>query len=441
MLKQFKLALAVVLALVLGLASVSSAFAAGDPVTTGTPSAPMKAAITKMLKVPAGTAIPAATFTFNSRLVSVDDVVGAAGPASLANLSVSFNSSETSATSGGVSSVVKETGNIFAGITFPHAGVYVYEITENANTNPSIDSNINHETLTYSGAKYTLTVYVKADGGQTYVWGVGDVATFGDDGLLGSGDKVDPTPGGEDGTSYSKMIFTNIYTHTNGSDDPDNPDPATESSLIVSKTVTGEFGSQTQYFDYTMDLALPSLVATPPAFYRAYVVEGATVVTSEDNAAAALLGTDAGGTYIKVALDRSTTFSLKHGQKLVFVDTPVGTTYSVKENGTLGYQAKVTVTTNTIAAAPLSGPSLGAPVSANNQTVGESVNRADFVNDRSDVTPMGLNLADLPFIGMIIVAVGALVVFVALKLRRRGAAAAAAAGEVAGNQTSSGAQA
>jgi len=104
----------------------------------------------------------------------------------------------------------------------------------------------------------------------------------------------------------------------------------------------------------------------------------------------------------------------------VFINTPVGTNYDVEENGTPAYKATLVITSNGNEEAALgTGNPLGANVDASGKLVGEAANKAEFKNARDDVTPTGLNLNDIPFIGLILLALGTAVSFVVIKVRRR----------------------
>jgi len=409
------------------LSAASTAFAQspneGGAIVTADEEKPVQATITKNFRMQFDTTTPNATFKFQARPVSVDDKDEAADLATMpalspAALTVSFTSADRdiSNPTSGIMNVRKETGNLFAGVTFTHAGIYVYELTETQNTNPAIDDSKN-DVLYYSQAKYTLTVYVanKSDGSGTYVYAVGARALTNDLGGAAQG-KVDPTPGG-DGEEflYSRMVFTNDFVKTEGPDDPNDPDPTKESTLAVRKAVAGDFADRTQFFNFSMTLKAPELIRDGPNFYRAYVVDNNEVnnpIDPKDNAAAGLIGTDAGGSYIRISTSGPTAFSLKDGQRLVFVDTPVGTIYTVTETAATNYTTTVTVVTDNGAGVTIEG------LTTNAQRVGETANSAAFTNTRNSVTPTGLNLNNLPFIGLILLAAGALVTFVVVKIRK-----------------------
>lgn len=414
---------ALVLALILCFSGATTAFAQSPneegAIVAENEDNPVQATITKNFRMPFDTTTPDATFQFQAQPVSVDGRTGEADLATMpglnpAALTVSFTAADKDLTNptGGILNVQKETGDLFDNVTFPHAGIFVYELTETHNTNPAIDGDA-HDMLYYSQANYILTVYVanKADGSGTYVYAVGARVITDDLGEPAEG-KVDPTPGGDgEDFFFSRMVFANDYVKTEGPVDPETPDPVNESTLDVSKAVAGDFADTTQYFDFTMTLAVPELVRDVPAYYKAYVVEDGVVIDPANNAVAGLLGAD--GTYIQISTSGPTAFALKHGQKLVFVDTPVGTVYTATEMAATHYTTTVTVVTGGGTGITLDGLATG------EQLIGETANSAGFINTRDSVTPTGLNLNNLPFIGLILLAAGALVTFVAVKVRKR----------------------
>ena len=382
---------------------------------------PVEVAISKILQLPIGTTTPNATFSFLATPISVEGNTSeeaiATMPELTDNMTVSFTVTDVDADEliDNIMSIVMETDNIFAGVNFPHAGIFIYEITEIDSTNPTIDDKDNiHEFLSYSKAKYTLRIYVanktdiNGDIIGTYVYAVGAIITIPDNGDQTVDYKVDPTPGGGSKFEYSQMIFTNDYVKTNGTTNPENPDPVTESTLAVSKRVTGDLANIEQYFDFSITLTIPSLVVDVPQYYRAYVIENNTVVNN--------------GSYIQVRPGVATAFSLKHGQRLVFVDTPVGTSYTVEEVEPIGYTPSVIVITNAEEVYKAEGkPS--ETLSTDVRFVGELANSAAFTNNRSNVVPTGINISNLPFVGLIVLAIVALIGFVAIKSRKRGVVA------------------
>jgi len=460
MFKKVKSILALSIAAALCAVSIPSVMAAesatdeyGRPIViNGTYDDPAQAAITKILQMPYGTNIPDATFNFSVTPVTVDDVDndGTNMPA-IDTVSLAFDGGQTliDPPLGDFDSYYLESGNIFEGVQWPHSGVYVYEVAELQNTNDAIDANTDHESLTYSQALYELTAYVKDGADGYYIAAITDVVSSTDDtanlmaqlagpfGPIGIhlprqpflpaaanvGDKVDPTPGGNEdsGSVYSDMTFTNIYVKTNGAQDPEDPDPTApaDATLSVSKAVVGALADTNQYFDFSMTVTAPSLVFNVPDFYRAYVVQDGQVVTSEDNADPSLIGSDNGGSFIKFLPSVDTPFNLKAGQKLVFIDTPVGTWYDVSEINPTNYLASLLITSDNSTAPVIEAANAGDSIEVTNQLVGEHTNTAAFTNNRDMLAPTGLKISDLPFIGLIALALASLTVFVVAKSRRK----------------------
>jgi len=393
----------------------------------GSEAYPAQAGITKVLQMPIGTKTPGTTFKFLAEKISVDNETDpgiVAGMPDLKNLSIPFSTSSLATSNGDVKTVLLQTENIFEGVDWPHAGVYVYEITEDDQT--FSDKNVfpgpDSEMMLFSGAKYTLNVYVKAaKNGELYVYAVGSLVTVIDNDGQTQDTKVDPTPG-IDG-AYSKMMFTNTYLKVNGGDNP-----LTDGTLSVSKTVSGDFADDTWYFDFTIKLTPNSLTPTDviPVFKRAYVVENGAIIDPVDNQGTdAVIDEDSIGKYIEININADTKFKLKDGQKLVFIDTPVGMTYEVTEKAVTDYTTSANVVTGGNA---VNAPAPGDPNSdfkIVSQHVGDGANSADYNNHRNDVSFTGISMANLPFVGMIALAVAALVAFVVAKSRKRNSGAQA----------------
>lgn len=418
MLKKTRPIIGLALGLLLFGSAMSSAFAAGNPVT-GNQGSPAEAAITKQLEMPLGTTTPAVTFTFNIDPKKVDGDTNETPPAlNSAAGSLEFKDTDAGEPVNGKKVVTHETPNLFTGVSWTHTGEYVYEITEIAGADST-----DNEFWYYSLAKYELTVLVKlGSDGKYYVAQYQSVVKIADTDEE-DGDKVDARPGDETDTHpYSDMIFTNKYVKTNGPTDPETPDPTTESTLIVSKTVTGDLGDTKKQFDFSITLTYPTLlpdVTTPlPAYYRAYVVANNAVIDPKDNADASLIGQDGddGNKYIKVSTSAATAYTLKHGQRLVFVDTPVGSPYVVTET-------QDNYITTVIVKTAGSAEDLHAVLTTSSQLVGDGAknteaNSAAFTNNRESVSMTGVLINNLPFVGLIALALGALVAYVVVRARK-----------------------
>ena len=391
------------------------------------PDESVQAAISKNLRLPEGTPTPNTTFLFNAKGLSVDNDTSEAVvddmPDLNKNLTVSFSSTDIGELEGttNIRSIINESDNIFHEVDFKEPGVYVYEITEVEATSNGIENNRPYEMVTFSKAVYTMTVYVtwNSDRTATVIYGVGVRVNDPDVSGESENKKIDATPGG-DGEKYrhSQLIFTNNYIKMNAPTDPENPDPVNESTLYIKKLTTGNMGIPTQYFDLEITLTALSLLEEKPAFYKAYIVEGDSVINPAANVTGVPIGTDAGGSYIEISTTSSTKFQLRDDQRLVFVDTPIGTSYIVKEELIIGYLQTVQVTTNSVAGGPISVVD-NQPLSTGSQLVGDNLNRAIFTANRDSAAPMGIDLNNLPFIGLILLTMVGLIGFVVVKSRRR----------------------
>jgi len=419
---------AFMLVFVLALSGASAAFATGlnsDGAAVSANQTSLQAAITKILQVPAGTTVPTADFQFTATPLTVDGEAYASGnmPAlSPVALSISYPG-PTGVPSGNTTNYTQESTDLFANVTFPHAGIYVYSIEETKNTYASTNPAIT-ETMTYSNAEYQLTVYVAYnETGDTYVYALGDKVITADNSDQETGDKLDPTLGG-DGENYttSQMTFTNTYVKTNSSDQPENPnypgtpDPTNpaNTTLSVSKNVAGNFASRDFFFNYSMTVNAPTVIydpsdasATAPV-YHAYIMEGNTVVN-----ATPITFTSGDPTPV--------TFQLKAGQHLAFVDTPVGTTYTVTEAAAANYIATASVTTagaKVDVVDPNNDGGANEALTTGVQLVGDAANSADYLNTYNIVSPTGVIMNNLPLIGMVVLAAAALAAFIVTKARK-----------------------
>jgi len=398
------------------------------------------AAITKLLQVPIGTEFPAMGFTFTftpdmynnspddlSRLPVIGTRVGTTGPGVI-TINVNSTTATFEDTVDRVSTYYVESGNFVENVTFPNAGIYDY-IVEESGTTYDIASDL-HEALELSRARYQVSIWVQeTSAGVPFVYHVGVVRITTDDGDPGD-EKVDPTPGGDNvDTFYSQMTFTNKYVRTNGADNPNNPNPqkppATDpvpgapytgdSTLNIGNEITGFMGSQILPFDFSIRVDVPTLIPDYVLdFYKAYLVDSTGPIDPTGTVNASLIGTDPGGTrsFIRFAPGAVVDFQLKHGQTLVFINTPVGTSYNVTQVAETGYTTTIQPFYNSEKLAVVNALTYRGDV-------GERFNAANYTNDYDEEPPTGLNINDLPFYGLILLALGGLVVFIIIKARKR----------------------
>jgi hypothetical protein len=409
--------LALALALALSLSGVTSVFADDPPV--------VEAAITKVLRLHQGTTVPSATFKFDITPISVngDDYNStSANMPTRSAISITYPAFPpgvvtTTDAIHAVDIIKKESVSIFAGVTFTHAGNYIYEVTENEAS--SYQATPGREIITYSKAKYTLEVVVSEappNSGQFSIKSITARRELDDNGEEAQGrPKVNPSPD-PDG-DLSEMDFTNTYVKVN----PGNPEVPENAPLYVSKTVEGDIGDKTKYFDFTVIVTQPYLlVTTEPVIYKAYVVEDGEVVTSDSNGWSDSVGgtdNDNNKYFNFTSAITAGTIKLKHGQKLVFVDTHVGTTYKATESYA-DYIPSVTVYAKD-SIRFTQGGGTGGYIWTEHGYVVDDNNRAEFTNTKNSQPITGIVIDNLPYIGLIALAVGALALYLAAKRRRR----------------------
>ena len=413
----------IVLALILVIVLFTSVLA---PVASAYPFP--RAAITKMLKVPIGTTPPSGTFQYVITPVSVNDIPTQLPPA-IPNVTIAVPTAQGNcycipACPADVVHYYMESAEFFNTVTWPRAGIYEYTIRETANT-LTLPAG---ENMNYSLASYKVRVHVRENllTGALSIYTIAAYRTIEDDGTATQGEvKVDPTPGGDRQTYfYSQLAFTNVYTkHTGGG----GIDPVNRYTLGVTKTVAGNYASSAQYFDYTMTVNRPSLVTEPTTIFKVYVVENGIGLTNIVANGLAQAGSDVGGAYANIASGAQFEFKLKANQRLSFTNTYVGSNYQITETGIAGYIPSVVITTNNTAGSILTGTlgsDLAVPASTvylTNPLVGEgtNANRAAFTNTNDGIDEMGLNFSDLPFYGLILLALAGIVVLTVIKARSR----------------------
>jgi len=405
-----KIVLALVLALVLGALIALPAFAEGPTYGGGTPADPAKAPLTKRLQMPEGTVTPAATFNFTFEKVTLNNAPTPT-PEQLATMpaismkSISFTSADAGTVAAGVKTINKEfavgtpaVNDVLNGVTFPNAGVYTYLVKEQQG-GPYVPAA--NETMTYSPAEYQLVVYVANDPTSgPYVSAVSLIIIKDENGDPGDGEKVG---GGGGGDGQWGALFINSYTRTTTTG-PDIDDPDYY-ALAISKKVTGTFGDQTLPFIFDVTMAPPA-VASPLTTYVAHIV-------AADGTRGPALNFVVGQPSMTQAI------SLKHDETLMFVELPVGASYTAVERAVPDYTASAQIIVNGAAPVALSNAGPNAPLSSETRIIGADNNEARFSNDYKDVPITGLDISNLPFFVMLGVAVGLLAVMLITKSRRQ----------------------
>lgn len=371
--KTFRRLLAICLVLML-------AFAVGISATAATPNT-TTAELTKQFLVPGGMKPAAGDFTFEFTPVSVKDsatpppnINNDSAPADHNILKVSYDGNETSSVqSNGYYLYEKKISNILANTTFPHAGIYTYEVEETDATITPLNG-----TITYSLATYTMVVYV-----QNGASGI-EVSNFvvtrdTDDKGAAVGSKED-------------MVFINTYN--------------SDTTLTITNGVTGNFADLTKEFTYTINITGAS---------------GTTVAARHFDA-------QGNSTMIPTLAVTGGIFTLKHGEKLVIDALPTTATYDLTQSLAAGYTPGVKVTNDTLngvtgsaaTGASLSIGNSSAPAGLTNPiAISQGTNNmAEWSNVFANNVVTGVFMDILPFIILVVVAIGGFAGYLAMRRRK-----------------------
>jgi hypothetical protein len=463
MTKKLKLALASLMTLALCLTTLPVSVMA-DPVD---PDAITEAYVTKVLKVPSGIVFTnysgaldfeftITPYSFNGDKTVASTMPGLTFVTSGANtVIISFDGNETAAdiaVPNGYDNYYAEEKIDLDAVTWSLAGIYIYEIVETVPaTNPAFlgddvtaDGVDYEDYLHYSEAVYYLYVVIEECNtagcpdhqvGALYIFGVYGfkaVDDFGDD-FTDTLGKVD-TSGGAYGLAFTNTI-DRIFDTTTPTDG--------KGFLYIQKDIVG--GTVTS-FDFTVTVTQPATVDNTSVYWAAVMQEdilnpGTWLNVTNVNDSA---GTSAYGLYIEfISGVAKTGITLEDGQRLVFFSgLEASATYAVAEAGAVKYYPFAVVYLNGEAYGNAKGgwsstvaSPLGIPVvylNVNDPTadatpipnlyvgdIEQGDSYALFTNTYSEDPPTGLNLNTLAFVGLIVLAVGGLVLFVAIKSRKR----------------------
>lgn len=312
-----------------------------------------KASITKDFVMAEGITTPASTFKFTA--TSTTD----GAPTATIN-AITFVDTDDGTLQKGIKTVSKDSAITFG--DFPHAGEYVYTVTETKESAPGVE---------YSEDTYTLRVYVKN----------------GDSGLeIRNMTAEKGTSDGTEGNKVSEMKFTNTYRKN--------------ASLEITKVTTGELADKTKDFEFTITI-IPSKTEKNQTSYTGKIGdEEVTVMANQEN-----------------------TFQLHNGETLKFDSLPAGTRYVVTEKeANDGYTPSVTVIENgTNTVTKTANSDTEGISSANKQEtnlVGENENKVTFTNTYKNIPLTGIFMNNLPFVIVIGIAVLALGTLAVLKKQK-----------------------
>ena len=323
--------------------------------------------------------------------------------------------------------------DVFAGKTFDHTGLYVYLVTEQADTNTlyaNDDEDGAYGLMQYSTAAYQLNLFVSYDSETgTYAItrvGVADLSDNANgtqeeniaalkEGELDRGVKVDPQilpdeDAGEDDDGpynrYDGFQFVNIYAeYTDGTQNTDDSDK--EQALYLEKMVSSVLGPDTTTgFTFTMQLTLPDayMAAAGVTELTAYIYDADGTRASEE----AVVFTN----------ETEQVLTLTHGQYLGFETVPVGTWYTVTENlSSLNiadrYTASYTINDGDAVTAPA-----GLDLTIAETITDYTSERISYTNTLTDPAATGLSDTVLPF-GVLAAAAAAGAGLIGFESRRR----------------------
>ena len=385
---------------------------------SGTEQNEAKAALTKIFRMSENIETPNVSFAFELEPISVNKIpYDGKNMPEVNDKNVSFTSADNGAVEGGVKVISKQSESLFDGIVWPHAGVYLYSVTEKSSVTPNLETG---ETVEYSKAKYDIMVYVANGENKLYVAAIGAevIVTDGED-KEAEGAKVDGTPGDPNiSSTHSKITFTNTFTKTKGSGNPDDPNLVISKKVVTKDGNGHDFANREKYFDFQITVEKSGTNQSASPKYVAYVMnETDGVITSDKNYSGTILTNDQYGKYIEFTSGVQKTVQLKHGEWLSFVDLEVDASYTVTEVGTQNIAANCvqTVNGNKSNFDANSGESL--TVAKTYISTGDD--SADFTNTFLPLTPVGISIDNLPFFIFIGLVLFWLLLFVALKKREK----------------------
>ena len=456
--------LAIILALVMGLAFAAPAMASSLPPLSGPlPAEMLRLGITKNLYMPPGTVIPNASFHFSFRQAVINangDAVprnpaepqpmAVTIPNQIINFPADYVLTEADGWSnigqlGGAVTNPAEGGFNLGSITWPHAGQFFFIVEELHNTNAAIGLDP-LQSLSYSNEAWLLMVTVinyegelriariqiaEADpSDRTWNAGTGPGEGYWTGGVYEFEDKVEnyrpgiyvPGGPGEPGSwlanrGPSELRFRNDFFRTHEYS-------LTNPALAVSKAVDGPLANQERQFNFSLTLTIPPSTVLAGAWDTTVPV----VATVTDAAGVAIPGRTPATIDFGTGMAPTATFTLSHGEQLRFPTLPIGTTYTVTEAATPNYAARATVTSGGTQTSQVGGITVAyvnqervATGLVSNATAGPGApyNLAAFLNTNHTPEIYGLFVGSMPFVIALFGATVILAMMVASRSRQR----------------------
>lgn len=269
------------------------------------------------------------------------------------------------------------------------AGEFSYFVTENSTFKPDL-TDPTHEKMLMSKAKYKVSISVVET--ARGVFAINQIVV--DKLLDDNGDPVNEKVDAGNIGQPTGFIFANTYAKEAGSDDPnyDTNGSLTITKAVVDSTVDTEFEFKLTYF-------LPdSYGGVNPFTPKAVRNDGTSFVIAGPNPAV-------------------TTFTLKNGQSLKITGLPVGAKVNVTETAVAYYKPSATVIIDG-ARTSITADTVGDGISIDTPALGEAENSVAVTNTYIFTPPTGVILNVLPYVLMVAIAGGMIVLFTAMKRRK-----------------------
>ena len=392
-----------VLAFAMVLTMSASVFATGTrgnlPESEGVANTGFTVYLTKEFNVPEGVALadalPTDGFAFTATPatgVTDVDAVPAADHPDLIFSNITFADGDRAKDDD--TKLVNTTSVNLAGLAYPRAGVYTWTITENGTDTDKVDYNVGDKS-------YTLKVYVKngANGPEA------DLVTV----KPNDGKKIDASqPDSDNDTDAdgddnktndgNDFRFVNNYKPQDVETNPTDPEGTKTGAFKLAKTVTGAYGDKTKKFSFTVNVTFPAGV-NADNYTAAKVVKGSTETA-------------------KTIAAGDNTVEIADGEYFSITKLPEGTKITVSEEGNEhyipAYDGADTANDGTVATiAHQDGTEDQGLAVARAIKVGKKGANVAYTNDfnDSDITPTGIIINNLPYVLLIGIALGGIVLF------------------------------
>ena len=262
--------------------------------------------------------------------------------------------------------VFTDESTLFSGISYPHAGVYTWNVTQKAEASGALSEGVT-DNLTVDTKSYTVRAYVYNNIDNQGNLADGTTVRY----------TVQATGGAKEGLTDGKLVmsFANEYSQSFEN---------TEKGVFsLTHMVAGALGDKEKEFNY-------ELVVTAPANAndKSITVDGFDVKNND-------------GTY---------TLTAKHGQIGKITKAPVGTTVEIKATNV---PTDYTTTWTGAVGKDENNRNANATITASGTYV-----TATHTKDDTKSPIMGNIINNMPFLGLIAVALGGFIAYIALKRRQ-----------------------